>query len=256
VRPLLASAALGFVIVGEACSRAHPPADVGVGPSLVFPLGLLQSVAQVVVREYYAGPAACNPTTGDVTGGGTPDATTTLSEMGCTGGDVWCGSMQITTSEAQRVFGAEADDASGNALAVGCLQAVVEESTQPITISMARVAGAAQCGDGVVQPTELCDPPGNAGDLVCDASCQTKEELVSAVNSAQGVQAPSKASAGDRTAPALAWPAGPHRPGASWPSGATPQSRPTHTWRCASSATTSTPSRQALRRHSPAAASG
>jgi len=208
VRALYVTAALGVVVVGEACSRGAPPADVTVGPSLVFPNGLLQSVAQVVVREYYAGPAACDTSTGEVTGGGASDATTTLSRTGCSGGDVWCGSMQLTTSDAQRIFGAEADDASGAALAVGCVEAVVDQTAQPISITMARVAVTAHCGDGVVQPTEQCDPPGSAGDLVCDASCHTKEELVSTVNTVQGVPGPSSATAGQRTAPVLAWPSG------------------------------------------------
>jgi hypothetical protein len=206
---LLVTAVLGPVVLGEACSRASPPADVTVGPSLVFPRGLLQSVAQVVVREYYAGPAACDPVSGEVTGGGTPDAMTTLSQAGCSGGAVWCGSMQITTSDAQRVFGAEADDNSGAALAVGCVQAVVNQAAQPVSITMTRVAVAAVCGDGVIDPTEQCEPTGSGPDLVCDASCHTKEELLSAVNTAQGVQAPSSAKAGDRTAPVLVWPAGP-----------------------------------------------
>jgi hypothetical protein len=182
---------------------------VSVGPSLVFPRGLLQSVATVVVREYYAGPAACDGASGEVTGAATPDATATLSQTGCSGGDVWCGSMQMTTSAAQRVFGAEADDASGAALAVGCVEAVVDQATQPISITMARVVVPADCGDGVLQPTEQCDPPGSADDLVCDATCQTKEELVSALNTAQGIPAPSSATAGARTAPALVWPSGP-----------------------------------------------
>jgi hypothetical protein len=209
VRALLVTVALGLVVAGEACSGANPPADVGVAPSLVFPGGLLQSVAQVVVREYYVGPAACQPATGVVTGAGAPDATTTLSQTGCTGGDVWCGSMQITTSEAPRIFAAEADDASGVALAVGCIGAVVDQATQPISVTMARVAVTAVCGDGVIQPTEQCDPPGNGVDLMCDAFCQTQEELVSAVNTVQGAPAPSNAKPGDRTAPALVWPAGP-----------------------------------------------
>ena len=179
-----------------------------VGPSLVFPRGLLQSVGQVVIREYFSGPAACDSMSGEVTGAGAPDATTTLSRTGCSGGDVWCGSMEIASSEAQRVFAAEADDGSGEAVAVGCVEAVVDQAAQPITITMARVVVAAGCGDRVIQPTEQCDPPGAAGDLVCDASCQTREELVSAVNTVQGIPAPSNATPGNRTGPALVWPSG------------------------------------------------
>jgi hypothetical protein len=208
VRPLLATAALGLVVVGEACSTGPAPASVGVGPTLVFPDGLLQSVAQVVVREYYAGPAACDAASGQVTGESTPDATATLSQTGCSGGDVWCGSMQIATSGEQRIFGAEADDGSGDAVAVGCAQVVVDQAAVPVAIAMVRVAVTTSCGDGVLGPTETCDPPGASGDLVCDATCQTKEELVSAVNTVQGIPAPSTAAAGQRTTPAVVWPAG------------------------------------------------
>jgi hypothetical protein len=190
-----------------ACSGGGP-ARIGLAPSLVFPSGLLQSAAQVVVREYYAGPAACDSTVGTVTGAGAPDATTTLSNTGCPAGDVWCGNMQVTTSSAERVFGAEADDPSGTAVAFGCTQLVVDQQTEALTITMVRVIVPSTCGDGIVQPTEQCDPPGAPGDLVCDSSCQTKEELVSAVNSTPGVPAPGAATAGQRTAPAVAWPSG------------------------------------------------
>jgi hypothetical protein len=209
VRVLLATTALGLVVAVGACSGGRSPAEVGVGPALVFPDGLLPSVAHVVVREYYAGPAACDATRGQVTGAGTPDASATLSQTGCTGGDVWCGSMLVATSAAPRIFGAEADDGSGNAVAVGCAEVVVDEAAVPVAITMARVAVTAKCGDGVLAPTETCDPPGAGGDLVCDASCQTKEELLSAVNTVPGVPGPSAATAGQRTAPSVLWPAGP-----------------------------------------------
>lgn len=202
--------ALGIVVVvaGAACgSHTDDGVRVGVGPALVFPQGLLQSVARIVVREYYAGPAACDPSSGDVTGSGTPDATTTLSESGCSGGAVWCGSMQVTTSSASRIFAAEADDAGGNAVAVGCTEAVVAQQTLPLSIAMKRVVATAVCGNGVVEPTEQCDPPGSTADLVCDASCHTKEELLSAVNTQTGFPAPASGGASARGDAALMWPA-------------------------------------------------
>lgn len=207
MRVLPAVGALALVVAADACAR-DGAARVGVGPSLVFPRGLLQSVASVVVREYAAGPASCDPAAGAVSGAGTPDATTTLSQQGCTGGAVWCGSMQVATSDAPRIFAAEADDATGGAVASGCVQVVVDQEALPVTIAMRRVVAAAVCGDGVLQPTEQCNPPGTASDIVCDASCHTKEELLSAVDSTPGVHAPGAASPGDRTAPALLWPAG------------------------------------------------
>ncbi len=201
--------ALGIVAVftGVACgSHADPGVRVGIGPSLVFPQGLLQSVARVVVHEYYAGPAACDPSSGAVTGAATPDATTTLSQSGCTGGAVWRGSMLVTKSSASRIFAAEADDAGGSAVAVGCTEATVAQQTLPLTIAMRRVAPMAACGNGVVEPTEQCDPPGSTGDLVCDASCQTKEELLSAVNAQSGFPAPASGGTSARADAALAWP--------------------------------------------------
>jgi hypothetical protein len=194
--------------MATACSGGDGPARTGLAPSLLFPSGLLQSAAQVVVREYYAGPAACDATSGTVTGAGVPDAATTLSDIGCAGSAVWCGDMQVTTSGAARVFGAEADDASGTAVAFGCTQLIVDQPTEPLTITMVRVVVPSTCGDGIVQPTEQCDPPGAPGDLVCDSTCHTKEELVSAVNATSGVPAPGAATAGQRTVPAVVWPSG------------------------------------------------
>lgn len=201
--------ALGVLVLvaGAACGSHADGVEVGIGPSLVFPRGLLQSVARVVVREYYAGPAACDASTGAVTGGGAPDATTTLSQSGCSGGAVWCGSMQVTTSSASRVFAAEADDASGTAVAVGCTQIVVAQQTLPVAIAMKRVLPKAVCGNGVVEATEQCDPAGSVGDLVCDASCHTKEELLSAVNAQSGFPAPASGGPTARADVALAWPA-------------------------------------------------
>jgi hypothetical protein len=66
-----------------------------------------------------------------------------------------------------------------------------------------------KCGDGVLQPTEQCDPPGAPGDLVCTASCQTLEELLSAVDTTTGAPGPGKAAVGARSNPALLWPSGP-----------------------------------------------
>ena len=191
-----------------ACAGGEGPARVELAPSLLLPSGLLQSVTQVVVREYYAGPAACDAGSGTVTGGGVPDATATLSQADCSGGAVWCGAMQVSTSGATRVFGAEADDSGGSPVAFGCAQLVVDQQTEPLAITMLRALVPSTCGDGVVQPTEQCDPPGASGDLVCDADCHTREELVSAVDTTPGVPAPGTAAAGQRTVPATVWPTG------------------------------------------------
>jgi hypothetical protein len=207
MRASLVRIALVFSTVG-ACSDAHEPARVDLAPSFLFPSGLLQSVGQMVVREYYAGPAACDASSGLVTGAGVPDATAALSQAACPAGAVWCGAMEVATSGAIRVFGVEGDDTSGTAVAFGCAQLVVDQQTEPLTITMLRALVPSTCGDGVVQPTEQCDPPGGAGDLVCDATCQTKEELVSAVNTTAGVPAPGTATAGQRTVPTIAWPTG------------------------------------------------
>ncbi|HEY8042310.1 MAG TPA: hypothetical protein VIF15_21050 [Polyangiaceae bacterium] len=200
--------AVALVIAGGACEARDAALPLTIGPVLLVPRGLLQSVARVTVREYFAGPAACDAPSGAVTGAGSPDATTTLSQTGCTGGAVWCGSLQVATSDAERVFGAEADDGNGAAIAVGCAQLVVDQQTQPVAITMKRVVPAAVCGDGVLQPTEQCEPPGGPKDMVCDAACHTREELLSSVDSTLGVPAPGKANPGDRSAPAMVWPGG------------------------------------------------
>jgi hypothetical protein len=213
MRASFAAVALVAATAATACDSRPGLAVVGVAPSLVFPSGVLQSVASVTVREYAAGPAACDASSGSVTGATTPDATATLTKTGCTGGALWCGSMTITTSSAARVFAAEADGATGTAVAVGCTQAVVDGPTASISIAMQRPPSSSACGGGTVQPTEQCDPPGASGDLVCDASCHSLEELVSAVDTASGAVGPGAATANGRSFPALVWPSAPYPAG-------------------------------------------
>jgi len=213
MRASWALAASTLAVLAGACTRDDGPARANVAPGIVMPRGLLQSVASVSIAEYFAGPASCDASSGVVSNAPSPDASTTLSQSGCTGGAVWCGSMQVTTSGAPRIFSAQAQDGSKNVVALGCVQATVDQQTQPITILMKRPIPQAQCGDGVLQPTEQCDPPGAAADLTCGADCQTKEELFSEVNATSGVPGPGKANVGDRADPFLLWPSG------AWPAG-------------------------------------
>src|SRR5262249_7944026 len=69
--------------------------------------------------------------------------------------------------------------ASNNLVAVGCATATLNADDVPLSIKMNRIVAAASCGNGKVEATEQCEPPGTNADAVCDAHCHTKEELLS-----------------------------------------------------------------------------
>lgn len=209
---LAAPVAIALVAGADACAARgdHSSCHISLGPSILLPHGLLQSVARVTLKELYANPAACDPSSGALQhAAGSPDASTTLTNANCTGGAVWCGSLSIDPSDQPRVFGAEADDASGNAVAVGCVgPVVVNQETQPISITMKRALHAGRC-DGSSLETETCAPSGGGGgraSLACGDDCQTKEELVSSGTNNPGPG--NTGGVGDRADPALVWPSG------------------------------------------------
>src|SRR5579883_73233 len=136
-------AATALVAGGDACAPHDDAPLVGIGPTLVVPHGLLQSLAKLTVREWPANPVSCDPPSGVVTNprNAQPEVSAALSQNGCTNGSVWCGSMQIPSSGAPRVFGAEGRDGTGAVVLVGCTQVVVSQQSQPIPIVMRRSIG-------------------------------------------------------------------------------------------------------------------
>jgi hypothetical protein len=193
-----ASAALAI-----ACGQHGDNVSVSLGPTLVAPRGLLDNVQKLTVSVYEG--AGCDASTGKATGtsGKTPIASKDLTTTGCQAPAKFCGELTISTSDATRVFAAVARGANDVELADGCAQLKVNQERQPLTIQMQRNVPPSVCGNGVVDATEQCDPPGGANDPVCDDQCHTKELRLSVggatTDTVDGVS-------GDHFAPSFAWP--------------------------------------------------
>lgn len=127
---------------------------------------------------------ACTPATGLLTGvtaSTTQVDSTSLTPCGGPSSSSFCGTLSITESTTPFVFGATAFTSSGATLASGCSTDTVNATALSLSLTMVAAAPIATCGNGVLEPTEQCDPPGSeAGtDAVCDSSCHSLEEALS-----------------------------------------------------------------------------
>lgn len=170
-----------FLIGGIAISAACGPREdvrVAVDARLVVPRTVLEKADKLELRVLEGGTASCDPAKGTIA----DDTTATeiarqeLTDSGCASGIRFCGNLSIAKSDATRVFGAEAKDANGKTVAIGCASATIDQDNVPLSITMLRYLEPAKCGDGKLQPTEQCEPAGGA---VCDDECHSKEILLS-----------------------------------------------------------------------------
>jgi hypothetical protein len=198
----------GAMLFLFACS-AHGDGDVDVrvGPTLLFPKGILDSVTTLTLRAYDSSVVTCDADRG------LPDGDTSalfleeaLGTDGCAGGARFCGDVTLARSTTPFVFVASAEDASGRLIATGCESLLVDEPRVSLTIQMHRYLEPATCGNGTLEPTELCDPPRAPDDSVCDDACQTKEVWLS--NGRGTPTGTVSGKPGDKERPALVWPAG------------------------------------------------
>jgi hypothetical protein len=193
--PLVAALPLG------ACGDAGDAPRVRIATNLTVPRALLDRVAALGVTVYEG--ASCDDATGVATkDGATKIAERPLASTGCIAPAKFCGDLQIEKSDAPRVFEAIGTDASGATLATGCATATVNQDALPVSIRMFRFLAPAVCGDGVVQPTEQCEPGGTA---TCDETCQSSEILLSTGSTQNGT---STGQVGDKTDPFFLWPTG------------------------------------------------
>jgi hypothetical protein len=184
--------AVGAAVV--ACSSAGSgPVSVPVAPTLLFPRDVLENATSVSLVVYaQTSSVTCDASTGQVAGVTSSTPKVDSATLGaCPAGSTakFCGTLTITESSSALVFGATATDASGNVIAYGCASSVVDAASLSLSISMVQNIPAATCGDGVIEPTEQCDPPAPDGgsDPVCDSQCHSKEETLSAgANAPQG----------------------------------------------------------------------
>jgi len=182
---------LAFTGVGLACSATSGGSvHLSVAPSILFPQGVLDN-AETLNLTIYDGTKntiACDAAGALPTGvsASTPKvATQTLGTTNCTGTAKFCGSLTITKSTDVFVFAAQALDASNAVIANGCATATVNQDTLAVSIMMQRFVPPATCGNGIIEATEQCDPPGTAepdggsSDIVCDSQCHSLEETLS-----------------------------------------------------------------------------
>jgi hypothetical protein len=198
------AAAAALLGAGDACTQDNA-VRVGIAPSLILPRGVLDAVDGITITVYDAtgGVDCANDASGGtqgVSGSTSKVATVSLTKNSCTG-TPWCGSFDVSQSDTPRVIAAQASS-QGKPFLQGCVKQELNQQEQSVTIHLVRILGDQTCGNKVVEATEQCDPPGGANNLVCDAQCQTKEELISAPssNGAIGVYT------GAKSLPSTVWP--------------------------------------------------
>ena len=187
-----------------ACSTSPDGSPIAVGPTLVFPKGVLDTVTELSVTIFEGDGVACNTATGTVTGtaGKQPIASQNLGTSGCAAGEKFCGQLKISKSASVRVFSAIGKAADKSTVAVGCAQQVIDQDTLSVQIKMLRYVPPATCGgQPSPYPAVQCDPPGSAQDPLCDAECLTKEVWLSPGD--MSFTSPTK----QKVKPSLVWPA-------------------------------------------------
>lgn len=195
------------VLLFLACGVEHD-APVRVGPTLLFPKGILEQVTRLVLRSYDPAPGlTCDPERGLVDG----DNSGLLleQELGsedCPGGASFCGDVVIRRSANPYIFVASAENQDGKLIASGCETLVVNDPKVSLNIQMKRYLEPATCGNGTLEPTELCDPPNAPDDSVCDSKCQTNEVYLSNGRSANNTTGTVNGKPGDKERPVFVWP--------------------------------------------------
>jgi hypothetical protein len=203
LRRVLSLSLVGSVAVA-ACADATEAPRVAIVTNLALPKGVLDKVTKLTLTVL-EGAVSCDPALGQVSfPSGAAAATELKSQVlgstGCAAGARFCGDIAIDRSATPRVFSAVAKGAGDVTLAIGCTQAVVNQDALPIAIKMVRFLAPANCGDGVLQPTEQCEPGGTAA---CDANCQSNETLLSVGSTLGNTQT---GTVGDKSEPFLLWP--------------------------------------------------
>jgi hypothetical protein len=205
--------------ISSACS-SDKSASIGVAPSILFPHALLDNVTKLTVTVIDTSSGAdCDTSTGDTSGDvSKPILTKDLTSSGCASGAKFCGDLSITESNDVLIFAAAGFDATNTEVATGCGKATINQDAEPVSITMKRYIAPANCGDGTIQPTEQCDPPGASGDPVCDTNCHTEEILLSGGHSGSAQTGTINGKSGDKTNPILVWPPQSGAPGRLWAS--------------------------------------
>lgn len=202
------TAAFTSILLILGCSTSSEPVGVRVGPSLLFPKGVLDQVTHLTLRAFDSTlGVTCDTDSGLVSGDtSSPLLEEELGSDGCAGGVRFCGDVTIKRASTSYVFSASAENDDGKLLATGCVDTVIDAAEVDLAIDMRHYLEPATCGNGTLEPTELCDPPGSPDATVCNSQCQTEEVLLS--NGSGDANGTQNGKAGDKQRPALVWPSG------------------------------------------------
>lgn len=191
-------------ILAAACGASEEPVRASVVANFTVPRTLLDKAKQLDLRVL-EGQVSCDEATGATSlpagaAGARELVKKSLSSTGCAANVRFCGDVAVERSTATRVFEASAREANGNVLAQGCTSAAIDQNAATIAIAMFRFLAPSICGDGLLQPTEQCEPGGTEG---CDSACQSTEIRLtvgaSGNNTADG-------NVGDKTDAFFLWP--------------------------------------------------
>jgi hypothetical protein len=160
-------AVLALVIVGVGAASCERAPVSGIGLSMSAPQGALDDATALELLVFPAADATCvdgvaSPIPGDA-------RSFTLSKADCAGGATWCGEITLERDESEQMFYVEASSSAG-VLARGCATAVIDKDPIDVAIQVVRVVEESCCGDGELQPGELCD---NGGSESCDGSTES-----------------------------------------------------------------------------------
>ncbi|MBK6512789.1 MAG: hypothetical protein IPG04_01400 [Polyangiaceae bacterium] len=182
MRRRLIAAPLAVLAASAGFAACEPTPVSGIGLSMVVPQGVLDDANSLTLYVFPAEGRTCEA---DGSASELPgDALSfQLSKSGCTGGATWCGEIVLEQGDEAQMFHVQASDESG-LLAQGCTTAVVDRDPLDVNIEVVRFVVPACCGDGIVQPGELCDNGGDdtcggtTADQVCASDCTTRPTWV------------------------------------------------------------------------------
>ncbi len=181
--------ALPLVLLFGAC-QARP---VSLGLGMVFPQGLLDEATSVTLSVFDASLATCNAQTGYVNAIPAVAQVFPLQNTGCTGGSLWCTTIELNRDDSTKMFAVVAAEA-GVTIAEGCTTAVIDQDPLDVSIQAFRFTPPKCCNDGMLEAGEQCDTgvrgtctattpvaacSGIVETPVCYCDCTAKEILLS-----------------------------------------------------------------------------
>ncbi len=165
----------GVAITPFACGSSPVSA---IGLVMNAPQGVLDDASSLSLSVFAAEGHTCNED-GSFSPAADDAEDFSLTKGGCSGGATWCGEITLEQDDVERMFYVEASSSAG-LLARGCATAVIDRDPVDVSITVVRFVEESCCGDGDIQPGELCDDGGDAQcggtteSATCSSDCLTK----------------------------------------------------------------------------------